>query len=151
MDFLTAAFNKSQEYVDGKVMLQIYKGNVMTVARESPTSLYDQDLGSMHKIGGFNQEDSRGFIKINAIRLMAHRAIINKIQKLRSGAAQEPAAVPVAAATKSAGQKRPEIMVKQAKPEKKPAHAPRKKAAKKKPAKKKAAQKKAAKKKGKKK
>ncbi|HIH29960.1 TPA: argininosuccinate synthase [Candidatus Micrarchaeota archaeon] len=85
MDFLTAAFNKSQEFVDGKVMLQIYKGNVMTVARESPTSLYDQELGSMHKVGGFNQEDSKGFIRINAIRLMAHRAILNKIQKLRSG------------------------------------------------------------------
>ncbi|MCX8195206.1 MAG: argininosuccinate synthase [Candidatus Micrarchaeota archaeon] len=84
MDFLNAAFNKSQEYVDGKVTLQIYKGNVMTVARESPTSLYDQDLGSMHKIGGFNQEDSKGFIRINAIRLMAHRAIINKIEKMRA-------------------------------------------------------------------
>ena len=81
MDFLTAAFNKSQEFVDGKVTLQVYKGNVMTVARGSPTSLYDEDLGSMHKVGGFNQQDSLGFIKINAIRLMAHRAILDKIAK----------------------------------------------------------------------
>jgi argininosuccinate synthase len=27
--------------------------------------------------GGFNQKDSEGFIKINAIRLMAHRKIVN--------------------------------------------------------------------------
>jgi len=81
MDFLTAAFNKSQEYVDGKVTLQLYKGNVMTVARTSPTSLYDEELGSMHKAGGFDQTDSKGFIKINAIRLMAHRTILDKIAK----------------------------------------------------------------------
>ena len=81
MDFLTAAFNKSQEYVDGKVTLQLYKGNVFTVGRESPTSLYDEDLGSMHKAGGFDQTDSMGFIKINAIRLMAHKAILDTIKK----------------------------------------------------------------------
>lgn len=80
MDFLTAAINKSQEYIDGKVTLELYKGNVFTRARESPTSLYDKELGSMHKLGGFNQQDSLGFIKINAIRLMAHRTILDKIK-----------------------------------------------------------------------
>ena len=80
MDFLTAAFNKSQEYVNGQVTLQIYKGNVFTVARESPTSLYDKELGSMHETGGFDQKDSLGFIKINAVRLMAHKAILDKIK-----------------------------------------------------------------------
>jgi argininosuccinate synthase len=81
MDFLTAAFNKSQEYIDGKVTLELYRGNVFTRARTSPTSLYDEDLGSMHKVGGFDQKDSIGFIKINAIRLMAHRAILDKLAK----------------------------------------------------------------------
>ena len=28
--------------------------------------------------GGFDQTDSKGFIRINAIRLMAHRAIIEQ-------------------------------------------------------------------------
>ena len=81
MDFLTAAFNKSQEYVDGKVTVELYKGNVFTVARESPTSLYNKELGSMHAAGGFDQKDSLGFIKINAIRLMAHKMILDKIAK----------------------------------------------------------------------
>jgi argininosuccinate synthase len=89
MDFLTAAFNKSQEYVDGKVTLQLYKGNVFTVGRESPTSLYDEDLGSMHKAGGFDQTDSMGFIKINAIRLMAHKAILDTIKKKAKKQAQK--------------------------------------------------------------
>ncbi|OIO21668.1 argininosuccinate synthase [Candidatus Micrarchaeota archaeon CG11_big_fil_rev_8_21_14_0_20_47_5] len=83
MDFLNAAFNKSQEFIDGKVVLELYKGNVFTRARESPSSLYDKELGSMHIEGGFDQKDSTGFIKINAIRLMAHRAIVEKQGRLR--------------------------------------------------------------------
>lgn len=76
MDFLMAAIDKSQEYIDGKVYLKLYKGNVTVTGRESPTSLYDQKLSSMDIEGGFNQQDSEGFIKINAIRLMAHNAIL---------------------------------------------------------------------------
>jgi argininosuccinate synthase len=78
MDFLMAAIDKSQEVIDGKVYLKLYKGNVFVTGRESSSSLYDQDLSSMHIEGGFNQQDSSGFIKINAIRLMAHNAIMNK-------------------------------------------------------------------------
>lgn len=81
MDFLTAAFDKSQELIDGKVTLEIYRGNVFTRARESPSSLYDLELGSMHIEGGFNQMDSAGFIRVNAIRLMAHKAITDKARK----------------------------------------------------------------------
>ncbi len=78
MDFLMAAINKSQEIIDGVVYLTLYKGNVMTNGRESPSSLYNQDLSSMDIEGGFDQKDSLGFIKINAVRLMAHNAIVNK-------------------------------------------------------------------------
>ncbi len=78
MDFLMAAINKSQEVVDGIVYLTLYKGNVMAIGRESPSSLYDKDLSSMDIEGGFNQQDSEGFIKINAIRLKAHNTIMTK-------------------------------------------------------------------------
>ncbi|MBN2408417.1 MAG: argininosuccinate synthase [Candidatus Aminicenantes bacterium] len=78
MDFLMAAFNKSQEVIDGVVYLSLYKGNVTVLGRESPSSLYDQDLSSMDIEGGFNQLDSRGFINIQAIRLKAHHAILKK-------------------------------------------------------------------------
>ncbi len=81
MDFLMAAINKSQEIIDGVVYLTLYKGNVMTNGRESPSSLYNQDLSSMDIEGGFDQKDSLGFIKINAVRLMAHNAIVNKRKK----------------------------------------------------------------------
>jgi len=81
MDFLMAAINKSQEIIDGVVYLTLYKGNVMTNGRESPSSLYNQDLSSMDIEGGFDQKDSLGFIKINAVRLMAHNAIVSKHKK----------------------------------------------------------------------
>jgi len=63
MDFLMAAINKSQEFINGIVYLTLYKGNVLITGRESPTSLYNQDLSSMDIEGGFDQKDSLGFIK----------------------------------------------------------------------------------------
>jgi argininosuccinate synthase len=56
----------------------------MIDGRESPSSLYNQKLSSMDIEGGFNQQDSEGFIKINAIRLMAHNAITEIRQKERT-------------------------------------------------------------------
>ncbi len=81
MDFLMAAIEKSQELIDGSVHLCLYKGNVIIEGRESPSSLYDKELSSMDIEGGFDQTDSRGFIRINAIRLMAHRAIVEASRK----------------------------------------------------------------------
>ena len=78
LDFLTAAFQKSQELIDGQVVLSLYRGNVMPIGRSSPSSLYDQNLSSMDIEGGFDQTDSRGFIRINALRLKAHRVILNR-------------------------------------------------------------------------
>ncbi|MBU1975748.1 MAG: argininosuccinate synthase, partial [Nanoarchaeota archaeon] len=81
MDFLMSAINKSQEMIDGIVYLKLYKGNVIIMGRESPSSLYDKELSSMDIEGGFNQEDSEGFIKINSIRLKAQKAILDKHTK----------------------------------------------------------------------
>ena len=78
MEFIMAAIDKSQELIDGEVTLKLFKGTAYPVARTSPSSLYNQDLSSMDIEGGYNQEDAEGFIRINAIRLMAHRRIINQ-------------------------------------------------------------------------
>ncbi|MBN2814165.1 MAG: argininosuccinate synthase [Bacteroidales bacterium] len=78
MEFLRAAIDKSQELITGTVYLTLYKGNVFIDGRTSPSSLYDKELSSMDIDGGFDQKDSAGFIKINAIRLMAHHAITQR-------------------------------------------------------------------------
>jgi argininosuccinate synthase len=78
MDFIMSAFNKSQESINGKVYLLLYKGNIQVIGRESPTSLYNQEQSSMDEEGGFDATDSRGFININAIRLKAHHLVLHK-------------------------------------------------------------------------
>jgi len=78
MEFLRSAIDKSQELITGVVYLTLYKGNIIIDGRVSPSSLYDKELSSMDIAGGFDQKDSAGFIKINAIRLMAHHAITKR-------------------------------------------------------------------------
>lgn len=81
MEFLKAAMDKSQEVIDGVVHMILYKGNIIIEGRESHSSLYNKELSSMDIEGGFNQTDSLGFIRINAIRLMAHHAIMEATRK----------------------------------------------------------------------
>ena len=81
MDFIEAAFRKSNALIDGDVRLSLFKGNVVIEGRSSPSSLYDQDLSSMDAAGGYDQEDARGFIRINALRLKAHRLIVEHAEE----------------------------------------------------------------------
>jgi argininosuccinate synthase len=78
MEFLSAAVAKSSELIDGTVRMSLYKGNARPIGRTSPSSLYDKDLSSMNIAGGFDQSDSAGFIRINALRLKAHRVIVRR-------------------------------------------------------------------------
>jgi len=71
MEFLRAAFDKSQEHVSGTVRLSLYKGNCMSIGRGSKESLYNKDLSSMDAVGGYGQKDADGFIRLNALRLKA--------------------------------------------------------------------------------
>ena len=69
MEFLMAAIEKSQEHVEGKVYMTLYKGNAFATGRESTKSLYDASIASMDKLGNYDQTDAKGFIKLNALRL----------------------------------------------------------------------------------
>jgi argininosuccinate synthase len=69
-EMLQALIDKSQEHVAGKVRLKLYKGNADVIGRESPQSLYDQDLVTFEEgTGGYDQRDAAGFIRLNALRL----------------------------------------------------------------------------------
>jgi argininosuccinate synthase len=69
MEFLMSAVDKSQENVDGKVYITLYKGNILVTGRESYKSLYNKDIASMDKLGDYDPTDAKGFIKLNALRL----------------------------------------------------------------------------------
>jgi argininosuccinate synthase len=69
-DMLQALIDKSQEFVTGRVRLKLYKGSAWVVGRESPYSLYDQDLVTFEEgAAAYDQRDAAGFIKLNALRL----------------------------------------------------------------------------------
>jgi argininosuccinate synthase len=80
-DMLMAAIEHSQKTVTGSVKVQLLKGHGYAVARTSPLSLYNPEMSSFDEIGGYDQQDAAGFIKINAIRLKAHHAVQSQISK----------------------------------------------------------------------
>jgi argininosuccinate synthase len=69
-EMLQALIDKSQAMVTGQVRVKLYKGNVTVIGRESPYSLYDQELVTFEegKVA-YDHRDAGGFIKLNALRL----------------------------------------------------------------------------------
>ena len=69
-EMLQTMIDKSQEYVAGRARLKLYKGNVILIGRDSPYSLYDQDLVTFEEGAvAYDHNDAGGFIKLNALRL----------------------------------------------------------------------------------
>ena len=69
-EMLQAAIDHSQARVTGTVRVKLYKGNVSIIGRESPQSLYDQDLVTFEEgVQAYDHRDAAGFIKLNALRL----------------------------------------------------------------------------------
>ncbi|MCD8562584.1 MAG: argininosuccinate synthase [Alphaproteobacteria bacterium] len=68
-ELLMTFMDKAQEYNNGTVTVQLYKGVAYPVARTSPNALYDPQQSSMDEEGGYDQRDAAGFIRINAVRL----------------------------------------------------------------------------------
>jgi argininosuccinate synthase len=69
-EMLQALIDKSQEAVTGSVRLKLYKGGVHVIGRESPYSLYSQDLVTFEEGAvTYDHRDAAGFIKLNALRL----------------------------------------------------------------------------------
>jgi argininosuccinate synthase len=67
---LQALIDESQKSVTGRVRLKLYKGNVSVIGRESPNSLYSQNVVTFEEDqGAYDQFDAQGFIKLNALRL----------------------------------------------------------------------------------
>lgn len=60
----------SQESVNGRVRIGLYKGNVTILGRESDDSLFDEKVATFDEdSGAYNQSDATGFIRLNALRM----------------------------------------------------------------------------------
>ena len=68
-EMLQALIDKSQENVEGKVKLKLYKGTVYVMGRESKKSLYSEAHVTFEEDSVYDQKDAAGFIKLNALRL----------------------------------------------------------------------------------
>ena len=53
--------------VNGKVSVKLYKGNIISVSKESPNSLYNENKVSFEEEGGFSNEDMKSHIKKNIL------------------------------------------------------------------------------------
>jgi argininosuccinate synthase len=69
-EMLQALIDKSQAKVSGRVTVKLYKGNVTIIGRESPNTLYNQQLVTFEEGQvAYDQRDAAGFIALNALRL----------------------------------------------------------------------------------
>ena len=67
---LQTLIDYSQQHVNGKIRIKLYKGNVIVVGRESNDSLLDEAIATFEDdAGAYNQADAAGFIKLNALRM----------------------------------------------------------------------------------
>ena len=79
---LQALIDNSQQTVSGTVRLKLYKGNIVTVGRKSPYSLYDENVASMEGVASdYNPDDATGFIHLQALRLKARHKAQRNAQK----------------------------------------------------------------------
>jgi argininosuccinate synthase len=68
-EMLQALIDKSQEQVEGRVRLKLYKGMARVVGRQSPNSLYSLAHVTFEEDQVYDQRDAEGFIRLNALRL----------------------------------------------------------------------------------
>jgi argininosuccinate synthase len=73
MEALMAFLKSSQRHVTGRVFIELDRGNVTVIGRESKHSLYDAAIASMEADGGaYDQSDATGFIRLQALPLRVH-------------------------------------------------------------------------------
>ncbi|HEX3440911.1 MAG TPA: argininosuccinate synthase, partial [Pseudolabrys sp.] len=68
-EMLQALIDKSQEKVEGRVRLKLYKGLARVVGRESQNSLYSLAHVTFEEDAVYDQRDAEGFIRLQALRL----------------------------------------------------------------------------------
>ena len=67
---LQALIDRTQKNVSGIVRIELYKGNVIILGRESKNSLFNVAYSTFEEDAVFNQKDAEGFIKLNALRFI---------------------------------------------------------------------------------
>ncbi len=81
---LDAFVQSTQRRVTGSVRLKLYKGSVTVAGRESPYSLYREDVATFMHDEVYNQADALGFINLFGlpltVRAMVDQGIMGKLE-----------------------------------------------------------------------
>ena len=78
---LDAFINSTQQNVTGLVKLGLYKGNVNTLSRKSPFSLYRTDIASFTMGDSYDQKDAEGFIRILGLPARSQAWLRQQLEK----------------------------------------------------------------------
>ena len=70
---LQKAIDEAQKQVSGTVRLKLYKGNCILIGRQSPFSLYRENLATFEEDEEFDQSHANGFIRLKALRLAINK------------------------------------------------------------------------------
>ncbi|MBO4594956.1 MAG: argininosuccinate synthase [Clostridia bacterium] len=74
---LSAFVDKTQERVNGKVRLKLYKGNIINAGVWSPDSLYSEELATFGE-SDYDQKDSAGFINLYGLPIKMQSIVDSK-------------------------------------------------------------------------
>jgi argininosuccinate synthase len=96
---LQVLIDHTQQSVNGRVVLKLFKGNVIVTSRSSDYSLFDTKIATFDDDGGaYNQADAGGFIKLNALRMRiagvkaaARTAAAKPAKQAKAAKAEKPA------------------------------------------------------------
>ena len=80
---LDAFVESTQKNVTGSVKLSLYKGNVSVTGRQSPYSLYSDDLSSFTMGESYDQKDAAGFIRILGLPARNRARLLGKKEALQ--------------------------------------------------------------------
>jgi len=78
---LSAFVDKTQEHMDGKVRLKLYKGNIIKAGVWSDWSLYSEEIATFDEDEVYNQKDAEGFINLWGLPISVQAQVKAKNQK----------------------------------------------------------------------
>ena len=77
---LMAFVDSTQENITGEIVLELYKGNITILSRDSEHSLYNKELATYTSEDTFDHKASEGFIKIYGLPYKTMSLVKNKIK-----------------------------------------------------------------------
>jgi len=81
-DALYGFISETQQQVNGKVQVKLWKGTHTVVARHSDNSLYNEELASYSKNDAFDHDAAKGFIKLWGLSTKTYSQVNQKKKSL---------------------------------------------------------------------